>query len=275
RFGLTDRVAKFIADGADIAQRDIFGFDALRWSVVRDYRAAFDLIIAAAGTPDFCAALKAAVEYERVEPAALLAQRCTSPEKRLELFKSAVALGSAGIAKPLIDTEPALHLTESYLRAALDKAVSAGSVEIARLLLDHASVERWETLRQDLMSTAARRQNTGMIGLLLERGADAGPALRLAVQWKAYENVRTLAGLGVDLNKAPPVQPQKKRTVDVQFDPLGHQLPGPDADPPIFMALHPLMDFKMVDLLLELGASPNVRDASGRTPLMIAITHSQ
>jgi hypothetical protein len=39
----------------------------------------------------------------------------------------------------------------------------------------------------------------------------------------------------------------------------------PRADPPIFTALHPLVDSKMVDLLLELGASPNVRDVSGRT----------
>ncbi len=66
---------------------------------------------------------------------------------------------------------------------------------------------------------------------------------------------------------------------DVWLDPLGRQSPGNERleglpDPPVFEVLHPLMDFKMVDLLLELGAKPNVRDASGRTPLLIAITHS-
>ncbi len=45
--------------------------------------------------------------------------------------------------------------------------------------------------------------------------------------------------------------------------------------PPIFLALDPLMDLKMVHLLLELGADPNVRDGNGRTPLMVATTNSQ
>src|SRR5262249_42139471 len=127
-------------------------------------------------------------------------------------------------------------------------------------------------------------QNVGLLRLLLERGADPTPGLRLAAHLKAREImreiVRALAERGADLNAPLQWQPQKMAATDAQLDPLGRQSPGNEklsrlADPPIFDALHPMMDFKMVDLLLELGASPNVRDDSGRTPLMIAITHSQ
>jgi ankyrin repeat protein len=280
RFGLTDRVAKFIADGVDVAQRDMFGFDALRWSVVRDYRAAFDLTIAAGGTPDFCSALEDAVKYDRVEPAALLARRCASPETRLKLLAPAVARGEIAVVRPLIKTEPVLHLTEADWKITLGKAVSAGPIEMVQLLLDHTSLDLWEKSRQGLLVAAALRQEPAMISLLLGRGADLadlGPALRAAVQRKAYEAVQALAKSGADLNSA---LPQNTAATDSQLDPLGRQSAQHErlsrlTDPPIFDATHPLMDFKMVDLLLELGASPNVRDASGRTPLMIAITHSQ
>jgi ankyrin repeat protein len=282
RFGLTDQVAKFISDGADLGQRDIFDFDALKWSVVRDYRAAFDLIIAAGGTPDFCDALKAAVDYNRAAPIAELAQRCIIPGKRWELLNPAVKRGELAIVKALIDSEPALQLGEtSEAQRLLSISVSLGHVELARLLLDRISPAQWEDSRQGLLMTALGRKSSPMIRLLLERGADPGPALRLAVRRKTHEAVRTLAELGADLNAALPPQLQKTAVVaGVQFDPLGRQLHGNErierlADPPMFEALHPLLDFKMVDLLLELGASPNVRDVSGRTPLMIAITHSQ
>jgi ankyrin repeat protein len=278
RFGLTEQVAKFIADSAHLAQRDVFGFDALEWSVVRDYRPVFDLIIAAGGNPNFCSALEAAMKYDRGELAILLAQRCTSRLERLVLLELAVARGWIGVVKGLIDTEPALHLSRGAdMSAALRKAVAVGHVELVRLLLDHTSVDVWEELRPGLLSMAVARQNAGVIALLLERGTDPGPALALAFRWKAHDAFRALAGRGIDLNKALPLWPHKVRTVDAEFDLLGRrQRPSPraDADPPIFEALHPLMDFKMVDLLLELGASPNVRDAGGRTPLMIAITHS-
>jgi ankyrin repeat protein len=284
RFGLTERVATFIADGADVGQRDMFGFDALKWSVVRDYRAVFDLLVAAGGSPDFCEALKAAVEFNRVEPVAPLAQRCTSG-KRLELLEPAVKRGKLEIVKPLIDTGPALQLADANeATSALSVAVWAGRIDLARLLLDRISPAQWQTSQQGLLNASVRMQNANMMKLLLERGADPSTGLQLAARLKAREImrelVRVLAARGADLNAALPWQPQKLAAADVQFDPLGRQSPGNDrlsrlVDPPIFDALHPLMDFKMLDLLLELGASPNVRDGSGRTPLMIAITHSQ
>src|SRR5262249_47760522 len=43
----------------------------------------------------------------------------------------------------------------------------------------------------------------------------------------------------------------------------------------LFLALDPRMDLNVVALLLELGADPNVRDGSGRTPLVVAITESR
>jgi ankyrin repeat protein len=278
RFGLTEQVAKFIADGTDLAKTDIFGFDALKWSVVRDYRPVFDLVVAAGGSPDFCSALKAAVEHDRAELAALLVQRCTSRIARLELLEPAVARGWIGVVKGLLDTEPALHQwLGADMSAALRKAVSVGNVELVRLLLGHTSDDLWKQLRPGLLSMAAARQNAGVIALLLEHGADPGQPMARAFLLKAYDTMRALAGSGFDLNKALPLWPQKMRAVDAPFDPLGRrQVPSPaNTDPPIFWALHPMMDFKMVDLLLELGASPNVRDGSGRTPLMIAITHSQ
>jgi len=281
RFGLTDQIAKFIANGADLGQRDIFGFDALKWAVVRDYRAAFDLIIAAGGTSDFCEALKAAVDYNRAAPVAELAQRCIIPGKRRELLNPAVRRGDLAIVKALIDSEPALQLGKTNeAQRLLSISVSLGHVELARLLLDRISPAQWENSRQGLLMTAIGQKNSTMIRQLLERGADPGSVLREAVLRKAYEAVRDLAQHGADLNAGPPRALRKMAATAALLDPLGRQSPEQEkllslADPPIFSALHPLMDFKMVDLLLELGASPNVRDASGRTPLMIAITHSQ
>jgi len=278
RFGLTERVAKFIADGADIAQRDAFGFDALKWTVVRDYRPAFDLIMAANGKLDFCAALDAAVDHGRVEPSVLLAQKCASRERRLRLLNSAVARGHDDVIRALIATEPALSIADArHMGPALSTAISAGNVELVRLLLDRVSGDAWVEVQQGLVYSAATRRELTVLKLLLERGADPGSPLGSAVKSRAYDVVRTLAEHGADLNRALTSRLHDVMATSVAFDPLGRQAKATKrlADPPMFLALDPLMDFKMVDLLLELGADPNVRDASGRTPLMVAITSSQ
>src|SRR5262249_1167168 len=80
-------------------------------------------------------------------------------------------------------------------------------------------------------------------------------------------------------------QMYRRTAPDALLDPLGRNqpalfIPGDArtrryADPPIFLALDPLMDLRMVDALLELGADPNLRDSSGRAPLMVAIAESQ
>src|SRR5262249_37919579 len=147
----------------------------------------------------------------------------------------AMTRGLIEIVRLLIDTEPVLPLSEPRVSEGLYKAAAAGRVELMQLLLRHTSVELWEELRQDLLLIAVVRQQADMIGLLLEHGADPNPPLRIAFQRKLHGALRALAGHGVDLNKAIPLQGQRVRTVDAQFDPLGRQqlpsLPTND-DPP-------------------------------------------
>jgi ankyrin repeat protein len=294
RFGLADRVAQFIADGADIGQTDIFGFDALMWAVVRDYRPIIDLLIAVGGKPDFCAALEAAVALARVEAIAAVAGRCASPERRLRFLIQAmnssgdrrdspslfyIIDGSELVMRALLHSEPAPSLSGSTeIASAL---LQSTRLDLARLLLDRAAAEpnRVSEWWDGLLGKAIARRREGLLELLLERGARPGPgAVFQAVAHKSPNMVRILARHGAGPDRGRPELLQRSAQTEVVHDPLGRRyLPSPpaDADPPIFTALHPLMDFKMVDLLLELGAYPNVRDVSGRTPLMIAITHSR
>jgi hypothetical protein len=97
--------------------------------------------------------------------------------------------------------------------------------------------------------------------------------------------VRRLAQHGANLDGYEAQQMPKTVRNDGLLDPIGRHLSERSirndeiarryADPPIFLALDPLMDVKMVDLLLDRDAGPNVRDSSGRTPLMVAIAHSR
>jgi ankyrin repeat protein len=307
RFGLADRVAKLIADGADIGQRDTFGFDALRWAVVRDYRQVFDLLIAATGTdsisssgsrPDFCTALSEAVAHTRVELAAPLADRCASPEQRTKLFPSAIMGGNAMIVQALLDAKPATPIADVWEVLALGSsagwpiAALARRVDIVRLLLDRtaaepeSSGEQWKGVLRRLLATALASQSEDVAELLLDRGVDPGPrALHRAVERKATKVLQVLVRRGADLNASHAQQMYRRTAPDALLDPLGRNQPAffiagdararRYADPPIFLALDPLMDLRMVDTLLDLGADPNLRDGSGRTLLMVAIADSQ
>jgi hypothetical protein len=295
RLGLIDRVARFIADGADVAERDLFGFDALKWAVVRDNRPVLDLLIAAGGKPDFCGALAAAVTYKRHSLVAELAGRCELHSRRLDLLTAAVKDGSTQVVRALVETEPAVVLTGSNkVEGALSAAVQIDRGDLVGLILDRASVEPenagdwWNGLRQRLLTRAIAARKLTVAEVLLERGTEPDPQeLHRAVQRKAAKIVRLLAQHGTDLDRKGKEMPKVAAPPgrDGLLDPLGRRLPPPSvpgdeiarryADPPIFLALEPLLDVKMVALLLDLGANPNVRDTSGRTPLMVAIAHSR
>src|SRR5262249_14427339 len=146
----------------------------------------------------------------------------------------------------------------------------------------HRSDEWWD----GMLSRSVARWNLGVMDLLLERGAHPGPgSIHSAVRQKAPDVVRRLARHGANLDGHEAQQTLKTVGTDNTLDPMGRHPPDRsirgdeiakrNADPPIFLALDPLMDFKMVDVLLDLGADPNVHDSSGRTPLMIAITRSR
>jgi hypothetical protein len=233
RFGLTDRVAQLVADGADVAQTDMFGFDALRWAVVRDYRPILDLLIAAGGKPDFCAALEGAVAFARVEAIATLAGRCASQERRLGLLIQAMNNGSdpspfllyiSGGSEPavraLLEAQPAPSLSGSKEVAS---ALLATRLDFARLVLDRAAAEpsRVGEWWDGLLGRALAVWRPDLVELLLERGARAGPeAVPYAVERKALDLVQLLAGHGVDLNQGRPKLPSTVR-MDFGPDPLG------------------------------------------------------
>jgi ankyrin repeat protein len=296
RFGLTDRVVQFIAEGADIGQTDIFGFDALKWAVVRDYRPIIDLLMAAGGKPDFCAALGGAVALARIEAIAVVAARCASHEQRLQFLVQAMNTGgdwwdpgfylhinggSEPVVRALLDAEPAPLLLGSK---EIGSALLTTRLEFARLVLDRAAGEpnRVDEWWDALLARALVGWRLEIVELLLERGARPGPeAVPYAVERRAPNVVELLARHGADLNQGR--RPPLERVVHTNtgLDPFGRPQPDSNStdarrvDPPIFLALDPLTDFRMVDLLLQLGADPNVRDHGGRTPLMVAITDSR
>lgn len=295
RFGLAERVAQFIADGADVGKTDMFGFDALRWAVVRRYRPILDLLLTAGGNSDYCAALEGAVAVDWVEAIADIARRCTSQGRRLRFLMEAIDMrgnqwvspfhvhingGSGPAVRALLDAEsaPALSGSEEVASALLTTRL-----EFARLLLDHAQAEpkRVSEWWDGLLSRALAGWKPEIVELLLERGARPDrEAVPYAVEHKSLDIVQLLAQHGADLDHGRPRPPKAVRT-DPMPDPLGRvYLPIPRSaprrfDPPIFLALDPSMDVKVVDLLLQLGADPNVRDGRGRTPLMVAIAEGR
>ena len=209
---------------------------------------------------------------------------------------AAVKDGNPQVVRGLMETEPAVELTGSgHVEEALSAAVLMDRADLAGAILDRASAEPeyagdwWNELKQRLLGGALTAGKLTVAELLVERGTKPeGQELHRAVERRSARVVRLLARYGADLdarNAKPIAKVAAPPGWDGLLDPLGRRPPPPSvpggeiarrfADPPIFLALDPLLDVKMVALLLDLGANPNVRDRSGLTPLMVAIAHSR
>lgn len=198
--------------------------------------------------------------------------------------------------RAIVGVEPVPSLTEwPSLTEALTAALSKDRADLVGVLMAGVAPrsqndgEELKELRRSLLRAALTERKLSIAGLLLAQGAEPDQnAVHLTLERRAQEILRVLARHGVDLNGHRPAEIQPihaTAATDASLDPLGRQPParrvlGDEwtkryADPPIFLALDPLADVEMVELLLQLGADPNVRDSGGRTPLMVAITESR
>jgi ankyrin repeat protein len=158
---------------------------------------------------------------------------------RLDALRAHVAVGQANALSPDEDLHPVTPLHH---------AVDGGSIDAARLLLEHGADARTSGGR--LLTSAADQGSVELVELLLEHGADAAAAESLGPVGTDATIGRLLLAGGFDLDV--PIRDQETPlTMACRADKRRH----PDA----------------VVALLDLGADPNAPNAKGRRPLAIAM----
>ena len=171
-------------------------------------------------------------------------------------------------------------------------AVRYGHRNVVKLLLEHgADVNVQVEHYGNALQAAAYRENQEIISLLLERGADInvqggyyGNALQAAAAGGHPRTVKLLLDYGADVTMQPKMAHRLSLLhVGVRSGSLAvlETLCGAGADIHLktqdesgLTPLHTAVNEKhvaMVEYLLERGASPNVEDLGGNSPLQLAI----
>ena len=163
---------------------------------------------------------------------------CTAFLGLLDTLAAHIAEGLANAQSPHEDFHPVTPL---------HYAVDGGSVAATRLLL--ASGADVRTSGGRLLTSAASQGSIELVGLLLDRGAEAARAESLGPLHTDRTIARLLVVRGLDLNV--PIRDQET--------PLTMACRADKGEQPATVAA-----------LLELGADPNAKNAKGRTPLAIA-----
>lgn len=186
---------------------------------------------------------------------ALISATATSFAGRLH---DAVRANDNAAVESLLASGASVDESDLFLGTALHIAVSQGTPDIAKILIDHgADLEAVSELRgARALHLAANFGDAPMLALLLDSGADTEsrdndgrtPLFRAAAQGHT-EAVRMLLDRGAEVDA---------REATRDHTPLmGAAFPG---------------KFDVVKVLVTHGADINAADASGRTPLNLAAT---
>ncbi len=160
---------------------------------------------------------------------------------------------------------------------------AATDLEKTRLLLSHGAEvnARSSDLRTPLMIAARRPGNSGVVKLLLDRGANANPNVHPIAESSPLieaasagdsESMELLLGHGADAKSA--AQPALEMAVTMQCPKCLALLAAKDLDKEAYTLALPdvtaLGDADAVRVMLDHGANVNAVDPLGRTPLMYA-----
>jgi hypothetical protein len=175
-------VPKFIVDGADIGQIDLFGFDAWKWVVVRDYRAIFDLLMAAGGKADFCSALGTASDLRESRNGcapcwAVCTAREASPASELchrdQRHRFVQWSDGRDLAEPDLRQKDGMGGIESYVPQHLIQGQEDWAHRVRALLTKSADVGLTDKDGLSALHYAAHSDyNVEIAQILLEQGAD-------------------------------------------------------------------------------------------------------
>lgn len=203
---------------------------------------------------------------------------------REKQFLKAVKGGSLGQVKRFIDLGVNVNAQDSKGSPALHKAVLRGSLSMAALLLEHnANIKGQNQSAQTPLHIAASRGDRAMVALLLEHGAGVNASsmgrtpLHLAVQRGKLDVAALLLEKGADANArdyrdSRPLHVAVSRGDRAMVALLLKKGAKVDTREGLsgMTALHYAATPDIAILLLDRGAAINNKDASGRTPLLMA-----
>lgn len=201
-------------------------------------------------------------------------------KENLELSKVLIEKGTANVDDAIVAASQTanVEITEYLLEKgatptdALQEAMETKNEDIILLLLDKST-----TVDPNFMATAARKGNAKVVASLLQRGLDPQVGFEDALRYKQAEAF----GLLLE-NGAQPTQESLQTAVSYNFVEGVALLIANGIDPTVAFSdgqypLHMIVNasnkenFELLRILLEAGASINVKNRNGETPLHLAI----
>jgi ankyrin repeat protein len=299
RFGDLQAVKVFVANGAQLTARDIWGLTALEWSVIRDEPGVIDYLmqIPGAETQPYCGALDQAVARDRSRYLQKLTSACAKIEgaaadnHRNHLINGAADRGQVETLRIMIEAgfnPNAAEPTGEMIKE--DRAENFRSSMYASYSFDEQqhpltdSFAEYERVQACPATHAAAKGHLDALKFLLNAGADLNGTcsgswkfspLRGALWGKQAEVVTYLLSRGAkeDVPKDVKYDPGGVVSQAIEAGPVVLEQvirAGADLDkanssglPPIFWAGRSLQKGstreEMFELLLKSGANPNAR----------------